>query len=306
MRILITGATGLIGVEIIRQCHNRGIDVSYLTTSKAKIRKLENCLGYYWNPKTGEIDPKCLEGVLVIVHLAGSSIFTRWTAKNKQQIIDSRVKGARLLHKTLHEKQHTVGQFVSASGISFYPSSYKKLYFENEQLLADTFLGRVVKEWEAAADEFSSLGLRVAKIRTGIVLSEKDGALPQMQRPIRLNLGSPLGNGKQWQSWIHLEDLGRLYLFVIVHGLEGVFNAASPNPVTNEELMQEIARVEGKKLRLPKVPGFALKLAMGEMANMVLESQLVASQKIQEKGFNFNFVNLGKALRDLKRKEGSN
>ena len=292
----------MIGTEIIRQCHLRGIDVSYLTTSREKIKKLENCIGYFWNPETGEIDPRCLERVLVIVHLAGSSIFTRWTEKNKREIIDSRVEGARLLHKTLQQQQHTVGQFISASGISAYPSSYKKLYFEDEQELADTFLGKVVKEWEAAADEFKSLGLRVAKIRTGIVLSEKEGALPQMQRPIRLNLGSPLGNGKQWQSWIHLEDLGRLYLFVIRNGLEGVYNAASPNPVTNEELMHEIARVEGKKLRLPNVPAFGMKLVMGEMANMVLESQLVASQKIQEKGFSFNFVNLGNALQELKRK----
>ena len=292
----------MIGTEIIRQCHLRGIDVSYLTTSREKIKKLDNCIGYFWNPETGNIDPKCLEGVLVIVHLAGSSIFTRWTEKNKREIIDSRVEGARLLHKTLQQQQHTVGQFISASGISAYPSSYKKLYFEDEQELADTFLGKVVKEWEAAADEFKSLGLRVAKIRTGIVLSEKEGALPQMQRPIRLNLGSPLGNGKQWQSWIHLEDLGRLYLFVIRNGLEGVYNAASPNPVTNEELMHEIARVEGKKLRLPNVPAFGMKLVMGEMANMVLESQLVASQKIQEKGFSFNFVNLGNALQELKRK----
>ena len=305
MQILITGATGMIGTEIIRQCHDRGINVNYLTTSKSKITKLENWLGFYWNPDTWEIDKKSLEGVGVIVHLAGSSIFTRWTDKNKQKIIDSRVKAARLLYKTLQEQQNTVGLFVSASGISVYPSSYSKLYYEDEKAQADTFLGEVVKEWEAAADEFRNLGLRVAKIRTGIVLSDTEGALPQMQRPVRLHLGSPLGNGKHWQSWIHLEDLGRLYLFVIKNGLEGVYNAASPNPVTNEELMNEIARVEGKKLRLPNVPSFAMKLVLGEMANLALESQLVASQKIQEKGFAFKYVNLGNALQDLKQKEAS-
>lgn len=293
----------MIGSEIIRQCHERNIAINYLTTSKKKIERLENCLGFYWNPEKGEIDKKSLDGVGTIVHLAGSSIFTRWTENNKKKIVDSRVKSARLLYKTLQENRSTVGHFISASGISIYPSSYKKLYFEDEKEVARTFLGEVVKKWESAADDLSDLGLRVAKIRTGIVLAQNEGALPQMQRPVRYNIGSPLGSGKQWQSWIHLEDLGRLYLFIIENGLEGVFNAASPNPVTNEELIQEIARVEGKKLRLPNVPAFGMKLVMGELASMALESQLVASRKIQEKGFKFKFINLGNALQDLKLKE---
>ena len=294
----------MIGSEIVRQCHDKGIAINYLTTSKNKIEKLENCQGFYWNPQKGEIDRKCLEGVGAIIHLAGSSIFTRWTKNNKQEIIHSRVKGAQLLYTALKEQEHIVGQFVSASGISIYPSSYTKLYDKDEEQKADTFLGEVVREWEAAADAFRALGLRVAKIRTGIVLSEEGGALPQIQRPINNHIGAPLGNGKQWQSWIHIEDLGRIYLYVIENGLEGVYNATSPNPVTNEELVQEIARIEGKKLRLPNVPAFALKLVLGEMAGTVLESQLVASRKLQEKGFSFNYVNLGSALRDLKQGRG--
>lgn len=305
MRILITGATGLIGSEIVRQYHNKGIGINYLTTAKDKIQKQENYLGFFWDPAKGEIDLESLEGVGAIIHLGGSSIFKLWTQKNKKKIVRSRVEGAELLFRSLENNEHTVGQFVSASGISVYPSSCNKLYFEDEDKVADTFLGKLVTEWEAAADRFSELGLRVAKIRTGIVLSEKGGALAQMQRPIKYGVGSPLGSGKQWQSWIHLEDLARIYLYVIENGLQGVYNATAPDPVTNKELMGEIAKLEGKKMWLPNVPAFAMKLVMGEMASIALESQLVASRKIQKAGFSFNFVNIGKTLKDLKGREES-
>ena len=303
MRILITGATGMIGSEIVRQFHKKEVRINYLTTAKDKIQKQENYSGFYWNPAKGEIDFQCIEGVGAIIHLAGSSIFKPWTIKNKKEIIRSRVEGADLLYKTLEENEHEVGQFVSASGISIYPSSYRKLYFEDEKQVADTFLGKLTREWEAAADRFTSLGLRVAKIRTGIVLAEDGGALAQMQRPVKLGVGSPLGNGKQWQSWIHLEDLARIYIYTVENGLVGVYNATAPDPVTNRELMQEIAKIEGKKMWLPNVPAFGMKLVMGEMANVALESQLVASRKIQKAGFSFNFVNLGNSLRDLKLRE---
>lgn len=293
----------MIGSEIVRQFHRKNVKINYLTTAKDKIQKQEDYKGFFWNPAKGEIDLQSLEGVGAIIHLSGSSIFRPWTKRNKNMIIRSRIDGAELLYKALEKNEHSVGQFVSASGISVYPSSYSKLYSEDEQQTADTFLGDLVRDWEAAADEFSTLGLRVAKIRTGIVLSEKGGALTQMQRPIRSGVGSPLGSGKQWQSWIHLEDLARIYIYVIENGLEGVYNATAPDPVTNKELMHEIAKVEEKKMWLPKVPAFAMKLVMGEMANVALESQLVASRKIQNAGFSFNFVNLGKTLRDLKARE---
>ena len=136
-------------------------------------------------------------------------------------------------------------------------------------------------------------------MRIGIVLSEDGGALPQIMKPVKYNLGAPLGSGKQWQSWIHIHDLARMFLYIISNGLTGVYNGVAPNPATNEELTNEVAHVLDKKLWLPKVPGLALKVAMGEMSSVVLGSQLVSSTKIQDAGFDFEFVNLRPALNDL-------
>src|SRR5690606_30032265 len=161
---LFRSATGMIGSEIVRLLHERDIGVNYLTTAKDKIQKSEKYSGFFWNPSTGEIDLESLQGIGTIVHLAGSSIFKPWTQKNKEEIIRSRVESAELLFQTLKSNDHNVGQIVSASGISVYPSSYTKLYFEDEKDTAATFLGKLVREWEAAADKFTDLGLRVATI----------------------------------------------------------------------------------------------------------------------------------------------
>lgn len=299
MRILITGATGLVGSEITRLCHENGKNVNFLTTSKGKIEKSESYRGYYWNPSTGEIDVKCLEGVGAIINLAGANVFQPWTTSNKKKILKSRIDSLNLLHRTLKSNPHQVGQLVSASAIGIYPSSRSKMYEEDSTQLADDFLGQVSQKWEAAADKFQDLDLRVAKVRIGIVLSEDGGALPQIMKPVKYNLGAPLGSGKQWQSWIHIHDLARMFLYIISNGLTGVYNGVAPNPATNEELTKEVAQVLDKKLWLPKVPKMALKLAMGEMSSVVLGSQLVSSSKIQSEGFDFNFVNLRPAINDL-------
>ncbi len=303
MRILITGATGLVGSEITRQCHAQGINVNFLTTSKGKIEKSETYRGYYWNPSSGEIDVKCLEGVGAIINLAGASVFQPWTDSNKKKILNSRIESLNLLYKTLKENSHEVGQLVSASAIGIYPSSRSKMYEEDDNLIADDFLGEVSEKWEAAADKFEDLKLRVAKVRIGIVLSADGGALPQIMKPVKFNLGASLGSGKQWQSWIHVRDLARIFLYIISNGLTGIYNGVAPNPATNEELTKEVAHALDKKLWLPKVPGLALKAAMGEMSSVVLGSQLVSSGKIQDEGFHFHFVNLRPAIQDLLNKK---
>lgn len=306
MRILITGATGLVGSEITRLCHERGIGVNYLTTSKSKIEKSETYRGYYWNPSTGEIDAKCLESVGAIINLAGASVFQPWTSSNKEKILQSRIDSLNLLHRLLDENAHQVGQLVSASAIGIYPSSRNKMYEEEDRAVADNFLGEVAEKWETAADQFDDLDLRVAKVRIGIVLSADGGALPQIMKPVKFNLGAPLGSGKQWQSWIHIHDLAEMFLYIISNGLSGVYNGVAPNPATNEELTKEVAYALDKKLWLPKVPGIALKATMGEMATIVLGSQLVSSNKIQDKGFDFAFVNLRPAIQDLLNKKTGN
>lgn len=303
MRILITGATGLVGTEVKRLFQQSGINVNYLTTSRSKIEKSENYRGFYWNPKKGEIDERCLEGVGAIVNLAGASVFQPWTSSNKKEILNSRIDSLALLYKTLENNEHQVSQLVSASAIGIYPSSTQKMHYEEEEEIADNFLGEVSEKWEEAAQKFNDLDLRVAIVRIGIVLAADGGALPQIIRPVKYNVGAALGSGNQWQSWIHIQDLARIILFLISHGSTGVYNAVAPNPVTNEDLTNEIANALDKKLWLPKVPGFALKLVMGEMSSVVLGSQLVSSKKIEEEGFNFDYVNLKSAIGNIMHKK---
>ncbi|MDX1543229.1 MAG: TIGR01777 family oxidoreductase [Christiangramia sp.] len=299
MRVLITGATGLIGSRLSRLCREKGIKVNYLTTDKAKIEKQEDYKGFYWDPKNQEIEKGCIDGVTTIVHLAGASIAEPWSSSYKKKIIKSRTDTAALLFKTLKENNHNVGFFISASGINVYPSSLEKLYFEDESNIADDFLGEVVRKWEAAADGFEKLGLDVAKIRTGPVLAEDGGMLEKIRKPISLNMGAALGSGKQWQSWIHIDDVAGIFLFAIENELTGIYNAVAPNPVTNKEFTRELAKQMGKPIWLPNVPKFALKTLLGEMSQIVLSSQLVSSKKIEEQGYNFKYNNLSRALADL-------
>lgn len=299
MRVLITGATGLIGSRITRLCHQKGLQVNYLTTRKKKIKENYDYQGYYWNPSQGEIDVRCLDNVGAIINLAGENVFQPWTAKARARILNSRIESLNLLYKLLAENEHEVGQIVSASGISIYPNSMQKMYSENDPEADNSFLGKVVQKWEFAAAKFRELDLRVATIRIGLVLSFEGGALLQMKRPLKFNLGTPLGSGKQWQSWIHINDLAQIFLHAVENGLDGVYNAVAPNPVTNEELTKQLAKIMNKKIWLPNFPAFALRLILGDMSKMILGSQLVSSKKIEETGFSFNYVNLERTLEDL-------
>ncbi len=299
MRVLITGATGLIGTELTRLCREKGIKVNYLTTSKSKIEKEEDYQGFFWDPNNKEIETGCLDGVHTIVHLAGASIAEPWSDSYKRKIIKSRTETADLLFKTLEKTSHHVENFISASAIGVYPNSLEKLYFEDNEQVADNFVGEVVRKWEAAADQFESLGIDVAKIRVGLVLAEDGGMLEKIKKPISLNMGAALGSGKQWQSWIHIKDLAGIFLFAIENQLTGVYNAVAPNPVTNKELTKELAAKMGKSIWLPNVPKFALKTLLGEMSEIVLSSQLVSCKKIEQVGYNFEYTNLSRALGDL-------
>jgi hypothetical protein len=298
-KVLITGATGMIGSEIVKVCHNKGIAVNYLTTSKDKLSSKENYQGFYWNPNENEIDPKCLEGVDAIINMVGATIAERWTSDYKKEIISSRTETAELLKNTIKKHNFPVKQMVSASAIGLYPDSLTNYYEEDFTKVSDSFLGQVVEKWEAAVDEFKELGISVAKIRIGLVLSNKGGALPEMAKPIRLGAGAAFGSGDQWQSWIHVKDLARLFVYAVQNDLEGIYNAVSPNPVTNTEVTKTVAQVLDKPLLLPNIPKFVMKLALGEMHMLLFESQRVSSNKIQSEGFEFRWVHLEPAIQDL-------
>ena len=157
----------------------------------------------------------------------------------------------------------------------------------------------MVQEWEEAVLKFKDLGVNTAILRTGIILDKNEGALPKIAKPIKMYAGAPLGSGRQWQSWIHIEDMAKLYLYVVQNRLEGIYNAAAPNPVTNEKLTKVVAQVLKKPLFLPKIPAFALNILLGDMATIVLQSQKVAAQKIQEAGYNYSFPLINGAIEDL-------
>ena len=299
MKVLITGATGLIGTELVSLLLQNGISVNYLTTSKNKIVNELNYNGFYWSPEQGIIDENCLMGVDSIINLAGANISKRWTNSYKQEIIESRLLSSALLFKALKSNPNQVKQIVSASGTSIYPNSDSIIYDENSTQVNPSFLGNVVIKWEESTDKFASLGLKVCKLRTGIVLSSKGGALVEMLKTIQLGLGSSFGSGKQIQSWIHIHDIAALYYFAINNDLDGVYNAVSPNPVTNEELTFTIAKVLKKPLFMPNIPKFIMSLFLGEMHELLFENRNLSAKKIIDKGFVFKSKTIGEALKNI-------
>jgi hypothetical protein len=299
VRILITGATGLVGREIVKLCHYEGIKVNYLTTAKAKLSYQDNYKGFYWNPSANEIDTTCFEGVEAIINLVGASISKRWTDSYKTEILESRTQTAQLLKTTIDKHKFPVKQIISASAIGIYPSSLVNYYEEDTVEKATSFLGQVVERWEAAVDAFTQSDITVCKIRIGLVLSNNGGALPEIVRPIKFGVGAAFGSGEQWQSWIHITDLARLFIFTLKENLEGVYNGVAPNPVSNTELTKAAAKILSKPLIVPNIPKFIMELLLGKMHMLLFESQRVSSQKIENKGFDFNYVHLEPALQEV-------
>ena len=297
--VLITGATGLVGKALVKKCLQNGFNVHYLTTRKSKIKLQENYKGFYWNPQLEIIDISCFEGVNIIINLAGSSIAQRWTKAYKSLILSSRKKALELLHLSIETHDFPVKHIISASAIGIYPDSKTRYYEEDFQGTDISFLRTVVRSWEGALKAFNALGVKTTALRIGIVLDKHEGALPKISGPIKGYIGSALGSGDQWQSWIHIDDLVRMFMFVLDSSLEGVFNAVAPNPVQQKDFVKSVANVLKRPIFFPKVPEFILNFALGEMSAIALESQRVSAQKIQDLGFEYDFHELDAALEDL-------
>jgi uncharacterized protein (TIGR01777 family) len=298
MKVLITGATGLVGSELVSLLLKNGIHIHYLTTSENKIQNEAQYNGYFWDPDKGIIDESCLDDVDAVIHLAGASISKRWTDEYKQEILESRILSTNVLFRLLKTKQNKVRHFISASAIGIYPDSLDKVDSEDSEEVDNSFLGHVVQKWEEAVDQIQRLDIKVAKIRTGLVLSGKGGALVEMAKPIRLGLGSGFGSGKQMQSWIHVHDLVNIYYYVLEHRLEGVYNAVAPYPVDNNKLVKTIAEVLDKPLFMPNIPRFVMEIALGEMHILLYSSQNVSAKKIIGEGYQFKYLSLEKALQN--------
>lgn len=297
-KVLITGGTGLIGNRITGLLLEKGYQVAHVSRSKRPGKSPET---FVWDLKENYLDPAALKDVDAIIHLAGAGVADkRWSESYKQVILESRIKSTRLLLEGLQRSNHQVKVFVSASAIGIYPDDQAGMVFDENGPHADNFLAEVTKAWEQEVDKIASLGIRTVKFRIGIVLSNSGGALVKMAQPVKYGLGAPLGSGEQFMSWIHELDLSRMLVFPLEdENLEGVYNAVSPNAKTNTEVTKAIAKSLNKPCFLPNIPGFLIKLVMGEMSGMVLGGINASSQKIQNTGFEFKFEKLSLALDDL-------
>ena len=300
MKILITGATGLVGSDLMELCLKEGLEVNFLTTRKEKLVFNDRARGFLWNPLKGEIDTACFEGVTAIVNLAGAPIAKRWSKSYKEQILNSRLQSLRTLHRGLQEHGiNTVDHFISASAIGIYPDSLTTFYTEDETGKAEGFAADVVNAWEEEVERFKDIVPNVAILRIGLVLSDEGGALVKMAQPVKMYSGAAFGSGEHWQSWIHIRDLSRMLLFISEHKLNGVFNAVAPNPVTQNKLIKELAKVLKRPILLPNIPKVILQLMFGEMSSILTASQRVSSKKIESKGFHFKYQNICRALEGI-------
>ena len=294
--VLITGANGLVAQELSKHLEKE-FTVRFLTRKKKHANEFE------WDIKNQSIDESAFENISHVIHLAGANISEkRWTDERKKELISSRVDSAQLILKTLRKNNIKLKSFISASGINYYGTKTTEKIFTEKDDPGNDFLSEVVVLWERAADDFKEQNLaeRVVKIRTAVVLSEKDGALKKMIPTIKMGIGSPLGSGKQYMPWIHIKDICSIYEFALKNSeLNGAFNATSPEHTTNKNLTKKIAEVLQKPLFMPNVPGFVLKLLFGELANALLEGSRASSEKIQKAGFVFKFADLKFALEDL-------
>ncbi|MDB5032552.1 TIGR01777 family oxidoreductase [Mucilaginibacter sp.] len=299
--ILLTGGSGLVGSKLTKLLLDKGYAVSHLSRKHGNDPKVKT---YIWDVSKWQIDERCIEGVDTIVHLAGASVAGgRWTNKRKKEIIESRTKSIGLVYQLLKRKSHQVSTVISASATGYYGDRGDELLTE-DSAPGSNFLANCCLQWEHAVDIGESLSLRVLKLRTGVVLDAKGGALSKLAAPVKFGLGSPLGNGKQWIPWIHEQDVINLYLYSIENdNLSGIYNMAAPNPVTNKQLTRAVAKELHRPLWLPKVPAFALDLLLGEMSTIILDSQKVSAQKIEEAGFKFQYPTLTWALKDIYKKD---
>lgn len=297
MKILITGGTGLIGTEITKQLLTKNHQVVYFSRHPGK-NKL-NIQEYHWDPDKGEADLAAFENTAAIINLAGANLNQHWTPESKNEILRSRADSTRLLFDLVHKNKIHLKSFISASAVGYYPDSFENVYSEGDPP-GNSFLSMVCRKWEQEAQLFEQLNIRTVRCRIGIVLSKEGGALPKMLIPVKLGLGSPLGSGRQWMPWIHIADAAGIFVFALENeSLSGVYNTVGPYSVTNEEFMKEAAAVLEKPFFMPKVPATALKLALGEQAEMALSSTNVSNTKISKAGYNYQFTQLQPALENL-------
>jgi len=296
MKILITGGTGLLGHYLSKQLLSKGHRLVYL--SRQPGQNTLQVPEFYWNVAQQDMDLAALEGVELIIHLAGASINGRWTPDYKKEIVSSRVDSVQLLLSSVEKTGTPLQHFISASAVGYYPHDYQKTYYEDHPAGTD-FLSQVCVQWEQAAQRMESLHIPVSIIRIGVVLSTEGGALPQMALPVKMGAGAALASGRQYLSWIHWQDLVGIMEHLLERRESGIYNAVAPQPVTNAEFTKVLARTLQRPYWPVRVPALALKLLLGEMAATALSSQRASADKISASGYRFQYARLNEALKSL-------
>lgn len=301
--VIITGGTGLVGTALRLALLERGYSAIILARELPKEDPGGNLHFALWDVEEQKIDNTAIAKADHIIHLAGENIAEkRWTVERKRQIVDSRVNGSRLLVNSLRTIPHTVKTLVTASAIGWYgadPINPNPHPFEETAAPDQSFLGNTCRDWEAASDLVTELGVRLVKVRTGIVLSQQGGALKEFVKPMKWGVAAILGNGKQVISWVHIDDLVNIYIKAIEDkSMNGAYNAVSPKPVTNKELTISLAK-NRKRFYVPvQIPSFIIRAKLGEMSIEVLKSTTVSCKKILDTGFVFQRPFIEGALRN--------
>jgi uncharacterized protein (TIGR01777 family) len=297
MKILITGGSGLLGSALTKKLLKKNIEVVHLTRNKSSKNNVKN---YLWDWKKNEIDENCFTGVTHIVHLAGAGIADKpWTQKRKEQIVKSRVLTTRLMLSKIIELNLPISAFIAASAVGIYGAQISEKIFNEEDEPFEDFLGNCCNQWEKSVDKFETMS-RVVKLRLGVILDKKHGALPKITNMVKNGIGSPLGNGQQYMPWIHIDDAVDIFFNSIVNDkIFGTFNAVSSDYITNSELTKKIGEFFNKKIWLPNVPSFVLKFLYGEMADTILKGVKVSNEKLKEIELKLKYEKIEEALYEI-------
>lgn len=298
--VLVTGGTGFIGSRVCTALHQQGDTVYVLSRNPERAEaKLKSARGFHgWNPETEKLPSEATKEITSVVHLAGETIAGRWNEEKKRRIQDSRILSTRNLVESLAAADTKPDALVCASAIGYYGDSGDE-HFTEVSPPGNDFLAKVCQEWEAEAQKATDLGIRVVTVRIGLVLGLGGGLLAQVLPPFKMGVGGILGNGQQWMSWVHVDDV----VGILLHALEnneirGALNATAPTPVRNTEFTKTLGAVLRRPTLFP-VPTFGLKLMMGEFADFIVLSQNVLPEKTEVSGYEFRHRTLESALRDL-------
>ena len=300
--VLIGGGTGLVGSRLSELLEAQNYQVIHLSRKANPDARFP---AYAWDVKNNTIDLEAIQEADYVVNLAGAGIVDkRWTAAQRKIIIDSRVNSTLLLKNAFQKANKTPKAFVSAAAIGYYGNTGEALVSEETQPADSRFLSQSCVAWEKALDEVKNTGWRTARLRISIVLSTKGGALEKIMLPLKANIGGYFANGQQWYSWIHIDDMCNMFIHAIENDdFKGTFNASAPHPERNKPFTQKVASAMNKTVLMAPAPAFAMRLAMGEMADTILNSNRISSKKVQKAGFKFLFPELEAAVSDLIRRK---